>query len=42
MKTGADNFLDTLKKNPEEIIKWCEEEIKEYQKLIKLIKKMSV
>lgn len=27
-----------LKDNPEEIIEWCENEIKEYEKLIQLIK----
>jgi hypothetical protein len=25
--------------SPEEIIKWCEDEIKEYEKLIELVKK---
>ncbi len=35
----AKDFYGTLKDNPEEIIKWCEAEIKEYKKLIKLIKK---
>lgn len=37
-KSQADNFYKALKDNPEEIIKWCEEEIEEYKKLIKLIK----
>lgn len=34
----ADNFFERLKDNPQEIIEWCEAEIKEYKKLIKLIK----
>ena len=34
----ADNMYSALKDNPEEIIKWAEAEIKEYKKLIKLIK----
>jgi hypothetical protein len=34
----ANNFFKSLKDNPEEIIKWAEDEIKEYKKLIKLIK----
>lgn len=39
MNTKSNNFYNALKNNPEEIIKWCESEIKEYEKLIKLIKK---
>jgi len=35
----ADNFYKELVNNPKGIIKWAEAEIKEYQKLIKLIKK---
>ena len=35
----ANNFYKTLKDNPKEIIAWAEEEIREYKKLIKLIKK---
>lgn len=37
-KIKSDNFYN-LKDNPKEIIEWCESEIKEYQKLIDLIKK---
>lgn len=37
-KSEADNFLDALKNNPEKVIEWCESEIKEYKKLIKLIR----
>jgi len=36
--TSADNFLKSLNNDPEAIIEWCESEIKEYKKLIKLIK----
>lgn len=36
-KTKADNFEETLKHNPKEIIAWAKREIKEYQKLIKLL-----
>lgn len=38
-KTEADNFFEALKDNPQEVIEWAEAEIKEYKKLIKLIKK---
>ena len=38
-KTQADSWFETLKENPKEIIAWCEREIKEYKKLIVLIKK---
>ena len=38
-QTKANNFYESLKNNPKEIIKWAEAEIKEYEKLIKLIKK---
>lgn len=38
MKTKSDYFYEALKNNPEEVIKWAEAEIKEYKKLIKLIK----
>lgn len=34
----ADAFFESLKDNPEEIIEWAESEIREYRKLIKLIK----
>lgn len=36
-KTAADNWFEALKGKPKEIIKWAKREIKEYQKLIKLI-----
>lgn len=38
-KSKADNFFETIKNNPKEIIAWAESEIKEYKKLIKLLKK---
>jgi hypothetical protein len=38
-KTQADTWLEALKNNPKEIIEWCESEIREYQKLISLLKK---
>jgi len=34
----ADNIFEALKNDPQAIIDWCENEIKEYKKLIKLIK----
>jgi hypothetical protein len=40
-KTPADNFYNALKDNPKEIIKWCRAEIKEYERLIKLLSKKS-
>ena len=36
--TGADVFYDKLLHDPEAIIRFCEREIKEYEKLIKLIR----
>lgn len=35
---GADEFYEMLKNNPEKIIAWAEREIREYKKLIKLLK----
>lgn len=35
----ADNFFEKLKDSPKEILEWCDSEIKEYQKLKRLIKK---
>ena len=37
-KSPAQEFADTIKDNPEEIIKWAEAEIKEYEKLIAILK----
>jgi len=38
-RSEADGFYDTLKADPAKIINWAEAEIKEYQKLIKLLSK---
>ena len=38
-KTQADNFFNSLKENPDEIIEWAKREIVEYEKLIQLITK---
>ena len=38
-ETPADTLFDALKGNPQEIIEWAESEIKEYKKLIRIIKK---
>ena len=37
--SASDEFYKGLRDDPESIIKWCEEEIEQYQKLISLIKK---
>ena len=34
----ADNWYQALRDNPEEIIEWARAEIREYKKLIKIIK----
>lgn len=39
MKSSVQDFADTIRDNPKEIIKWCLREIKEYQKLIKILEK---
>lgn len=39
LPTEANNFFETLKDHPEDILEWCDSEIKEYQKLKRLIKK---
>ena len=39
--TNPKEFFENLKNNPDEIIKWCKNEIEEYNKLIKLIKKLN-
>jgi hypothetical protein len=38
-QSTADNFAKTLMQNPDEIIKWAESEIREYKKLIEILKK---
>ena len=37
--TKADNWYQTLKDNPKAIIEWARAEIREYRRLIKIIKK---
>ena len=39
MKKEVEKFVDAIKDNPEEIIKWARKEIKAYEYLIKLIRK---
>ncbi len=34
----AKDFVNTMKDNPTKIIEWAENEIKEYKKLIKILK----
>jgi len=36
-KSSVQDFADTLKDNPKKIIAWAKREIKEYQKLIKIL-----
>lgn len=36
-KSSVQDFSDTIKHDPKKIIKWCLREIKEYQKLIKIL-----
>jgi len=35
----AQDFADTIKDNPKEIIEWAKSEILEYEKLIKILEK---
>ena len=37
--TAHKNFYNALKDDPKAILKWCDDEIEEYKKLKKLIKK---
>lgn len=37
---AANNWFKEFRNNPQEIIKWAENEIKNYQKLISIIKKV--
>lgn len=41
-KSKAENFADSLKDCPEEILEWCNREIKEYQSLIDILEKRGV
>jgi hypothetical protein len=36
-KSNAQDFADTIRDNPKEIIAWAKREIAEYQKLIELL-----
>jgi hypothetical protein len=36
-KTSIEEFADTFRDNPKEIIAWAKREIKEYQNLIKIL-----
>jgi hypothetical protein len=38
-KSSAQDFADSINNNPKEIIAWAKREIKEYQKLIKILEK---
>lgn len=38
-KSRAQDFADSLKNNPAEIIAWCRREIAEYEALIKILEK---
>ena len=37
MKTSVEDFADTLRDNPKEIIEWAKREIAEYEKLIEIL-----
>lgn len=39
MQNRAKDFAETLAKNPKEIIAWAKAEIREYEKLIKILEK---
>ena len=38
-KSSVQEFVDTIKDNPKEIIAWAKREIAEYRKLIKILEK---
>jgi Lar family restriction alleviation protein len=38
-KSNVQDFADTIKDDPAQIIKWAKREIEEYQKLIKILEK---
>lgn len=38
-KSSVQEFADTIKDDPDKIIAWAKDEIKEYQKLIKILEK---
>jgi hypothetical protein len=39
LKSNVEQFADTIKDNPQEIIDWAKREISEYKKLIKILEK---
>ena len=39
IKSSVQEFANTIKDNPREIIAWARREIREYQKLIKILEK---
>lgn len=41
-KTSVEEFADSIKDNPQEIIDWCRREIAEYEALIKILEKRKV
>lgn len=38
-KSSVQEFADTIKDNPKKIIAWVKREIKEYERLIKILEK---
>ena len=38
-KTSAENFVDTIRDDPQAIIEWAKREIKEYEELIEILEK---
>lgn len=38
-KSSVEEFADTIRDNPQEIIEWAEREIAEYKKLIRILKR---
>jgi len=38
-KSSVQDFADTIRDNPKEIIAWAKREIREYEKLIKVLEK---
>ena len=41
-KSSVQEFADTIKDDPDKIIAWAKDEIKEYQKLIKILEKANL
>ena len=38
IKSSVQDFADTIKDNPKKIIAWAEREIREYRKLLKILR----